>query len=551
MISYEFSQRLFRLASHKNAKPEISVKDMPLSIPFKLRLPPESKVVGSLAYFNNSFDILVRDETNNFFQLYHFFVNQLKTSGWIQIFKEDDDENEQLSSFIKSSYNNKEIIFMNCISNFFLLISPSNSHGKNDLYHISIETDLRTARAKYGVPKRQIQNLTDPLPIIKLSNISANSTKILHRSSTEAEYRELSVVNTALSSSNLFKECTTQISSAGWTLAYQSGSSSAYLSSWLVKRADIPRYQLILTIKKINDGKDYFVSLLIERMGENYYPHLLIQSRQAIRMSERLSTEFIETMLMAMPAPTAISQLTFSSEQPTLLSIPLPIDAEVVGSAIPQEDRIWIFVNFRLSAPQVHRYFQDHLETIGWKSYPLPLKKTGRGIIDSGFEYKFPKIFLSPQEHNQQILVRTFSTSVEATDVEIVIEPQEVMTLPANYSNQLTKQFDEHSFLPSLQPHINSLTETISERLDTGLYISTGYIHTSSDLTEIEEHYVNQLLQERWLNLTRDSDDQAFLSSWEKDVGDNESWYCLLSLVGVAERINDYSVQLTCIRLQK
>jgi hypothetical protein len=326
---------------------------------------------------------------------------------------------------------------------------------------------------------------------------------------------------------------------------------STHVSYWIVTKAGIPRHQLVLTIKKNDDSNNNLVNVLLENINECYYPYLSLQRSQSVPSSAEFSDELIEIIMKTISEDELDPYLSSNETRNISLPISLPTGTEMIGSAFLRKNKFCLFVNIPLSAAQTYQYFQEKLERQGWTSSSLPWKRSGKGIVDSGFDYRYPKFFIAPQGENKQLSIRTFATSTQATDTEIVYESQISVEIPTDYLNHLSKHFTEYSFLPSLKPHENSLTEIVSERLDSEVYTSTGYIHTKQDLDVITNHYRKQLSEEGWTSLEKNKNNNVSISSWKSEVAKGDVWYCLLVLISIAERVNDYSAQLICFRAEK
>lgn len=541
MANYELIRRFFRQALNKNLKVEIRPGTAPLSLPHYVQLPPSSDVIGSIVCPNSSYEIVLKDAKTSE-QIARSFINQLRSSGWNQLFSEDEGVDYQHSSTISKAQLERGVFeFVNVRNASFLRLDLSKKLIPSGLYYVSIQSNLSTQESLFlPIPhevREQIGNFTIPL----LSDERDRERQTIHTSSSDSDFYEIGLIESDADITDISEGYSHQLIEAGWVSLRDTTTGSIHSSSWIL-RAGANQSQLSLNLYSV----DKYISVFqysVEDISRHYYPYLSLQAEQQNLDKEEIADSFTQSLVNIILNESSVQ--VSDSRDLFHLPIDLPLDSVLIGSA-SEDSRCMLFADIPASPIQINSYFERKLSDLGWRESPIPWKGSGKGIAGSGYNYSMPRCFFSPaKQERTQLAIRTFSTSSHHTDVEIVQESKELPVMPNDYFSDFSKDFLNYP-IPVLLPYQDSLTEIISESLANTVYRSVGYIQSSVDMVTIETYYKQQFSSQGWIDSDSTTAPDICLSLWKKEGVKGKHHYASMSLVKIDDRSQDYSIQI-CI----
>lgn len=462
-------------------------------------------------------------------------VSQLKNEGWEQI---SDDTVESRKSFVHSQ-------------NQWLFSIETLKHKKENLCWISSRKNLAIRYNLFQIPQIVVSQIPEPLSLPDIHS-DFKVLQLLLRCGTNADFKEISIINTDLSIFQIFSKYSHQLEQLSWRLCSETHADTFHASSWSYKETNCV-YHLMLGINLLDANGDHLVTIFVDDTAQNYYPYFSIQTIPQQSKTKSIPAELVQKLAEVFQENTASIEFVPENLIPEYMSMPLPPSSEVIGSVFTGDGAIKVFTNFPLTAWQSRSYITENLQALGWEACPIPLM-SGKGFIDSGFDSFFPRYFFWPniEKGEKQISIRTFPLSRQWTDVEIEYGSKTFESVSNDEFNSWKEMFLEYPVLPSLNPHDNSFVEILGESLDHGLYCSKAHVQSALDIEILIAHYTEQLANSvSWNKISDARSKHLFTSTWNAKDSKNRIWTGILSLAGIEKNSENYLMQFIAFQGNK
>lgn len=538
MVDYELSRRLLRSFLGHNLKGEVLIGELPLFIPISLDILAPVDVLVSIAHADSSYELILEKENEDSESKTLLFLDYLRNNGWMEVSEESlpsrktfvDSENQSLFS-----------------------IETVQDEDKT-LYWISSRNNLPVRLSLFRHPQIAAPESYNVLSPPNIHFDFNYSQQLLHKVATESDFLEMSIFKTDLSILHLSSKYTDQLQSLKWKLCHSTDNDTLHASSWTCNIGGNVFHHLLLCINLLGVNDECIVTMSVRDITWNSYPSLLIQAATPQSKVESIPTELLQKIVGVFQEDTISIKFDSGNVMEEYLPMKLPSGSEVIGSILIDNKAIKIFANFPLNGLQSFSYITESFQALGWESSSVIPFKSGKGFIDSGFDFSFPRFFFWPSAENgeKQISIRTFPLSREWTDVEIDCRPKVFETAPCDELNSSREIYFEYPFLPSLQPYEGSFVECTSEFLEHGLFFSQAHLQSTSDIENLILHYKAQLSSSsEWEEISSARDNHLFVSNWSAKDSKNRTWLGIFLLTDIQESSQDYLLQFTAFQFNR
>ena len=538
MVDYELSRRLLRSFLGHNLKGEVLIGEVPSFTSISLDILAPINVLVSIVHADSSYEIILEKENEDSESKVLSFLDYLRNNGLMEISNE--------SSPSRKTFVDSE--------NQSLFSIETLQDEKKTLYWISSRNNLPVRLSLFRHPQiasPELSNILSP-PYIHLdSNYSQHS---LHKVATEADFLDMNIFDTDLSILQLSSKYTDKLQSLKWKLCHSTNNDTLHASNWTCNIGGNVFHHLLLCINSLGVNDECMVTVSIRDITWNGYPHLLRQAATPQSKVESIPTELLQKIVEVFEEDTISLKFDSGNVMEEYLPIKLPPGSEIIGSTLIDNKAIKIFINFPLNGLQSFSYITESFQALGWKTLSKVPFRSGKGFIDSGFDFSFPRFFFWPSAENgeKQISIRTFPLSREWTDVEIDCRPKVFETAPCDELNSSREIYSEYPILPSLQPYEDSFVECTSEFFERELFFSQAHLQSTSDIENLISHYKAQLSSSSgWEEILSTRDNRLFVSNWSAKDGKNRTWSGIFLLADMEESSQDYLLQFTAFQPNK
>jgi hypothetical protein len=537
MVDYELSRRLLRSFLGHNLKGEFFIGEVPSSISINLDILAPINVIVSIVHADSSYEIILEEENEESKNKILLFFDYLRNNGWIEV---GDESSQSRRYFVNSKSQH--------------LFSIETLNGEKTLYWITSRKNLPAKLSLFQNPQIPIPGFPDVLSPPNISLDFKYSQQSLHKVATEADFLEISILKTGLSLLQLSSKYTYQLEQLKWKLCHSASNDTFYASNWTCNIGDNVLHHLTLCISSSCVNDEFMVTMSVRDITWNNYLYFLTQAATLQSKVESTSVELLQKIVGVFQENAVSVKLAPENVINEYLPIKLPTGSEVIGSTLIDNKAIKIFVNFPLNGLRSSSYITESFQDLGWEPLSIVPFRSGKGFIDSGFDFLFPRFFFWPSAENgeKQISIRTFPLSGQWTDVEIDCRPKVFETVPCDELNSSREIYLEYPILPSLQPYEDSFVEGTSEFLDHGLFFSQAHLQSTSDIENLIRHYKAQLSTSgEWEEVLSARDNRLSVSDWSAKDSENRTWLGTFLLVDMEESSQDYLLQFTVFQTNK
>lgn len=539
MIDYELARRLFRSFLFHNLKGEIFIGELPSFIPVNLDILSPIDVIASIVHADASCEIILEERSRDSKNKILVISDYLKNNGWIEASYENSKSRKGLV--------NSKIQWL-----FSIEILQNN---EETLYWISLRKNLPAGLHLFRHPQIVSSEFSEVLSLPSISLDFKFSQQLLRKPQTESDALEMSILKTDLSVLELSIKYTHQLDQLGWKLCHNTNTDTFHASSWVNKIGDNIIYHLMLGINSLGVNNEYIVTISIRDVTWNNYPDFLTQAATPKSKIQSIPAEIFQKIVKIFqkdPVSVEFVSENFTNEH---MPLQLPPGSEVIGIALIENKAIKVFANFPLNGLQSFSYITESFQALGWEPLLIVPFRSGKGFIDSGFDFAIPRFFFWPSMENgeKQISIRTFPLSNQWTDVEIDYRPKVFETAPCDDElNSFREMYLEYPILPSLQPHEDSFVQCTGEFLDHGLFYSKADLIFDSNIEILIEHYTKQLSSSgEWTEISNAREQYLFVSTWSGKDSKDRRWFGVFSLAGIEENLQNYLLQFTAFQVNK
>jgi hypothetical protein len=538
MVDYELSRRLLRSFLGHNLKGEVFIGEIPSSIPMNLDILAPINVVVSIVHADSSCEIILEKENEDSESKVLLFLDYLRNNGWMEV---SDESSQSRRSFVDSKSQ--------CLFSIEIL-----QYEDKTLYWITSRKNLPVRLSLFQHPQIPVPRFSDVLSPPNINFDFKYSQQSLHKAATEADFLEMSILKSGLSVLQLSSKYIYQLEQLKWKLCHNTSNDTFHASNWTCNIGDNVLHHLTLCINSLGVNDECMVTMSVRDITFDNYLCFLTQSATPQSKVESISTELLQKIVGVFQED-AVS-LKFAPENPIseYLPVKFPPGSEVIGSTLIDNKAIKIFANFPLNGLRSSSYITESFQALGWEPLSIVPFRSGKGFIDSGFDFSFPRFFFCKSAENgeKQISIRTFPLSGQWTDVEIDCRPKIFETVPCDELNSSREIYLEYPILPSLQPYEDSFVECTSEFLDRELFFSQAHLQSTSDIENLIAHYKIQLSTSgEWEEILSARDNRLFVSNWRVKDSENRTWSGIFLLADMEDSSQDYLLQFTAFQTNK
>ncbi|NJK52199.1 MAG: hypothetical protein HC936_04050 [Leptolyngbyaceae cyanobacterium SU_3_3] len=543
MVDYELSRRILRSFLGHNLKGEVFIGEIPSSIPIDLDMLSPINIIVSIVHSDSSYEIILEEENRDSENKTLLFLDYLRSNGWIEV---SDQSSQSRRSFVDSKSQ--------CLFSIKILVLVLDE--EKTLYWITSRKNLPVRLNLFQNPQIAVQGFSNVLLPPNIHFDFKYSQQSLHKVATEAEFLEMSILKTDLSVLQLSSKYSYQLGQLRWKLCHSTNNDAFYASNWTYNIGDNIFHHLTLSINSLDVNDEYMVTMSIHDITWNNYLYFLTQAAvpQSKAESESIPTDLLQKIVGVFQEDAVSFKLAPENVINEYLPVNLPSGTEVIGSTLIDNKAIKIFANLPLDGLRSSSYITESFQALGWEPLSIVPFMSGKGFIDSGFNFSFPRFFFWPNAENgeKQISIRTFPLSGQWTDVEIDCGSKVFETVPCDELNSSREIYLEYPVLPSLQPYEDSFVECTSEFLDRGLFFSQAHLQSTSDIENLIAHYKIQLSTSgEWDEVLSVRDNRLFVSNWSAKDSENRMWLGIFLLADMEENSQDYLLQFTAFQKNK
>jgi hypothetical protein len=531
MIEYELTRRIFRSLLGHDLKGEVCLGEISSSMPINLDILSPISIIASINHPDSSCETFLEDKAGNSEESFSLLLDQLRNDQWIEI---SNDEMESRKSFFDPK--NK------------WLFSIKAFKDEETLYWLSLRKYTSSDFNVFQVPQILQPETQNALLLPNTDFDFKFSSRTIHDSATNVSLNNISILKTDLSILQLSLEYNHQLYQSGWRLSCETATDFFHTSKWIHKLQDNDIQCLILGINSLDINDDYIVTIFINSINRNNYACFLNQVDTSQSKVESISTELVQKIAKIVREDMASIEFVPENIISEYMPMPLPSNSEVIGSALIDDRAIKVFANFPLSGLQSYSYVTEAFQSLGWEPLSVPFR-SGKGFIDSGFDFRLPRFFFWPNAENgqRQISIRTFPLSSQWTDVEIDCRPKIFETVPHDF-NELSSMYLDYPIIPSFEPQGSSFTENTGEALNHGLYYSQARVQSAAEIEVLIAHYTEQLSNsDAWGAISNSRNERLFTSIWSAEDSQNRIWTGIFSLTGIEEDLQGYLLQFIAL----
>jgi hypothetical protein len=537
MVDYELSRRLLRSFLGHNLKGEVFIGEIASSIAINLDILAPINVVVSIVHADSSYEIILEEENEESKNKILLFFDYLRNNGWIEV---GDESSQSRRNFVDSKSQ--------------CLFSIETLDEEKTLYWITSRKNLPVRLSLFQHPQIPVPGFSDVLSPPNINFDFKYSQQLLHKVATEADFLEMSILKTDLSVLQLSSKYIYQLEQLKWKPCHSTSNDTFHASNWTCNIGDNVLHHLTLCINSLGVNDECMVTMSVRDITWNSYLCFLTQSATPQSKVESISTELLQKIVRVFQEDAVSLKFAPENAISEYLPVKFPPSSEVIGSALIDNKAIKIFANFPLNGLRSSSYITEGFQALGWEPLSIAPFRSGKGFIDSGFDFSFPKFFFWPSAENgeKQISIRTFPLSGQWTDVEIDCRPKIFETVPCDELNSSREIYLKYPILPSLEPYEDSFVECTSEFLDRELFFSQAHLQSTSGIENLIEHYKIQLSTSgEWEEILSARDNRLFVSNWSAKDSENRVWSGIFLLADMEESSQNYLLQFTAFQNNK
>jgi hypothetical protein len=538
MVNYEFSIRLLRSFLGHSLKGNIFIGEIPPHILTELNTLTSVNAVVSIVHADSSYEVILEGESEDSNDIFSSFLDHLRNSGWVEV----EGENSQSRRSFTDSESQR-------------LFSIKRLDGEKTLYWITSRKKLPVRLGAFKYPQINIPESYDVLSPPNIKFDFKCSQQSLHKVSTEADSLEVIILQTDLSISQLSAKYTDQLEQMKWEICHVASNNISHASNWICTIGENTSNHLTLSISSLDAHDKFMVTLSVQNVSWSNYLYPLVQPSNALQRNfESISTDLLQKIIKVFQEDVISLDLTSENDVGEHLPIELPSGSIFVGSALINSETTKIFTDFPLNGLQSSSHIMESFKALRWEPLSVLPFRSGKGFIDSGFNFAFPNFFFlsSVENGDKQISVRTFPLLGQWTDVEIDYGPKTFEVASVNELDSLRETYLEYPFLPSFQPYEDSLVEHTNEFLNHGLFFSQAHLQSTSDIETLIAHYKMQLsISGEWEEISSSRDHRLFVSDWTAKDRDNKIWSGTFLLADTKKNSQDYLLQFIAFQHDK
>lgn len=538
MVSYEFLIRLVRSLLGHSLRGSISIGEIPPHISTELNTLIPINAIFSIVHVDSSYEIILEGESEDFNDKFSSFLDHLRSNGWVEI---EGKSSQSRRSFIDSENQR--------------LFSIKRLDGEKTLYWI---TSRKKMPVRLGLLKHPQIHISESCDVLSPPNINFDfkcSQQSLHKVTTETDFLEVSILKTDLSMSQLSTKYTDQLEQMKWEICHVVSNNISYASNWTCTVRENTSYHLTLCISSLGAHDKFMVTLSVQDVSWSNHLYPSMQSSDALRSNfESISTDLLQKIIKVFQEDVVSLDLIPKDDVDRYLPINLPSDSTFIGGTLINSETVKIFADLPLNGLQSFSYITESFEALGWEPVSILPFRSGKGFIDSGFNFAFPNFFFlsSVENGDKQISVRTFPLLGQRTDVELDCGPRIFETVPGSELSSLREMYLEYPFLPSFQPYEDSLVERTNEFLNHELFFSQAHLQSTSDIETLIAHYKTQLsVSGEWEEMSSTRDHRLFVSNWTAKDRENRIWLGTFLLADTKKNSQDYFLQFIAFQRDK
>jgi hypothetical protein len=376
MVDYELSKRLLRSFLGHNLKGEVLIGELPSFIPISLDILAPVSVLVSIVHADSSYEIILEKENEDSESKILSFLDYLRNNGWMEV---SDEGSPSRKSFVDSENQS--------------LFSIKILDEKKTLYWISSRNNLPVRLSLFRHPQIAAPGFSNVLSPPNIHFDFNYSQQSLYKVATEDDFLEMSIFKTDLSVLQLSSRYTDQLKSLRWKLCHSNDNDTLHASNWTCEIGGNVFHHLLLCINSLGVNDECMVTMSLRDITWNGYIHFLMQADTPQNKAESMPTELLQKIVEVFQEDTIHIKFDSENVMEEYLPMKLPSGSEVIGSALVDNKAIKIFANFPLNGLQSSSYITESFQALGREPLSIVPFRSGKGFIDSGFDFSFPRFF--------------------------------------------------------------------------------------------------------------------------------------------------------------